>query len=237
MDYQKYYDQKWRGAWGDMQVYGPMSRHIRYQMMKRVRSLNFQTVLDAGCGNGIFLHDLRQEYGDKIRLVGCDVSEQAIQQAQEWVDAEFHVLNLQEASLPQEFDLVICSETLEHIENDAAAAANLYKMSRSLVVSVPGNQMKQEDQHAGHYRRYTRQSLRQLLENAGFEVLSVDEWGFPFFSPFYRKLMDFVPYEQRTGNKITFRQRLVGEVLHALFFLNRVNKGDELFAVARRKDA
>lgn len=235
-DYQNYYDEKWQGAWGDMQLYGPMSRHIRRQILRRVRPLQFKTLLDAGCGNGILLHELRQIYGDSVQLAGCDVSAEAVEQAKQYVNADLSVVNLQEEHLPQIYDLVICSETLEHIENDAAAAANLYAMSRQLIVSVPGNKFKREDTHAGHYRRYTRQSLRDLLEKAGFQVVSVEEWGFPFFSPLYRRLMDIVPYESRTGNKITPRQRLVGDVLHKLFFLNVVNKGDELFAVARRPE-
>ncbi len=235
-EYQTYYDEKWQGAWGDMQLYGPMSRHIRRQILRRIRPLKFKTLLDAGCGNGILLYELRRLYNDQIQLAGCDVSAEAIEQAKQYVDSELSVVNLQEEHLPQIYDLVICSETLEHIENDRAAAANLYAMSKQLIVSVPGNKFKREDTHAGHYRRYTRQSLRELLENAGFEVVTVDEWGFPFFSPLYRRLMDIVPYETRTGNKVTPRQRVVGNILYVLFFFNLFNMGDELFAFARRPE-
>ncbi len=233
-EYQGYYDNKWSKSWGDMQEYGPMHRHLRRQIMRRVRQFSFESILDAGCGNGLMLAHFRHLYGNQMRLVGTDVSEEALAQARKHVDAEFISMDLQRSHLPEVFDLVICSETLEHIEDDQSAANNLYQMARHLIVSVPGNTFKREDTLAGHYRRYTTESLAELLSNAGFQVLEASEWGFPFFSPLYRLLMDVAPHEARTGNQLTWQQRVIGEILHAIFFLNVVKKGDQLFAVAQR---
>jgi SAM-dependent methyltransferase len=80
-------------------------------------------------------------------------------------------------SLPfanESVDAVICLEVLEHLEDDLGAVNEIARVLRPggiLVVSVPGGYYFADYLHlTGHYRHYTRNSLRELLEKAGLQL-------------------------------------------------------------------
>jgi 2-polyprenyl-3-methyl-5-hydroxy-6-metoxy-1,4-benzoquinol methylase len=73
------------------------------------------------------------------------------------------------------YDTVVCLNVLEHVADETAALANLraaLQPGGRAIVLVPQNPKLHGslDQVLGHVRRYTRQSLRDALERAGFEV-------------------------------------------------------------------
>lgn len=74
-----------------------------------------------------------------------------------------------------EFDTVVCLNVLEHIENDEAALQKLYDVlvpGGKLALFVPADQrlFGTMDEQVGHYRRYSRDELRRVIEAAGFSV-------------------------------------------------------------------
>ena len=79
-------------------------------------------------------------------------------------------------------DLVCAFEVLEHIEDDVEA---LRAWGQTLVpggwllLSVPANPeyFGPQDVAAGHFRRYTRRILASVLEQSGFEVVSMEVTG------------------------------------------------------------
>jgi SAM-dependent methyltransferase len=79
-------------------------------------------------------------------------------------------------------DLVVAFDVLEHIEDDKAAAAGVYEALRpggTFLVAVPADPAlwSAHDEAVGHVRRYTRQTLTDLLASAGFELESVRSWN------------------------------------------------------------
>jgi glycosyltransferase involved in cell wall biosynthesis len=77
-----------------------------------------------------------------------------------------------------EFDTVVCLNVLEHIEKDEAALHKLYDVlvpGGKLALFVPADQrlFGTMDEQVGHFRRYSRENLRTVIEAAGFEVHSV----------------------------------------------------------------
>ncbi|MBN2549200.1 MAG: methyltransferase domain-containing protein [Anaerolineales bacterium] len=70
-----------------------------------------ETVLDAGCALGFLVEDLRQH---GIQAYGMDISEYAIQHVQAEIAPYCRVGSITEP-LPQEYDLIICIEVLEHL--------------------------------------------------------------------------------------------------------------------------
>lgn len=81
------------------------------------------------------------------------------------------------------FSSASSAETLEHIPDDAAAAAELSRSLKTdgvLVGSVPAGpeQFSDWDVWANHLRRYTKRAMRELLSNAGLRP-SVTVWGWP----------------------------------------------------------
>ena len=73
---------------------------------------------------------------------------------------------------------------LEHIEDDAGALKNWaswLKPGGTLLLSVPAR-MKlwtAGDEWAGHFRRYERSQLIDLLQASGFEIEIFECYGFP----------------------------------------------------------
>src|SRR5262249_14522534 len=66
-------------------------------------------------------------------------------------------------------------DVLEHIEDDVAFLRSLRRLLKPggrLYVTVPAFPplWSAEDEHAGHFRRYTRRSLNEVLERGGFRA-------------------------------------------------------------------
>ena len=77
-----------------------------------MRVLEFRSVLDLGCGNGYILQALKR-HGKQI--VGVDGSRAAVASAPAEIQEHFLILDLCEPINLGCFDLVICTEVAEHL--------------------------------------------------------------------------------------------------------------------------
>jgi SAM-dependent methyltransferase len=82
------------------------------------------------------------------------------------------------------FDCLASFEVLEHIEDDAAALSEWITFLRPnghIVLSVPAGPHRWDasDDWAGHFRRYTREGLIELVTACGGQVERVETYGFP----------------------------------------------------------
>jgi 2-polyprenyl-3-methyl-5-hydroxy-6-metoxy-1,4-benzoquinol methylase len=228
------YDVGWDTRWDDMKKYGPMSRHVRRIIKKLIRPLSFTSVMDVGSGQGSLLLELVEEW-PHIEPNGTDISTAAVELARRRVPhGEFHLLDLAREHVDRQYDLVICSEVVEHIEDDLAAMRNLRTMTRGhLVIStVQGRMRRFEAGEVGHVRNYARGELAAKLQQAGFEVIRSVDWGFPFYSPLYRNFLELTSSKGTTGEFGPAR-RMVATALYYLFHLNLPIWGDEIFILAR----
>ncbi len=130
-------------------------------------------VLDVGCGPGHMGAALAR-YG---RLTGVDSSAEAFELGDH--SAYARVLRAAGPADPAfpagPFTLIACLDVLEHVGDDAgflAALAALLAPAGRLVASVPlrPELLGPTDVSAGHFRRYTPESLREALAAAGLEV-------------------------------------------------------------------
>ncbi len=76
------------------------------------------------------------------------------------------------------FQNVVCSEVLEHIEDDLGAVAemvNVLKKGGRLIVTFPHRRdfFAVDDRFVGHHRRYDLQEMLDILETSGLRDLSV----------------------------------------------------------------
>jgi SAM-dependent methyltransferase len=229
------YSRGWETKWDDMKRYGPMSRHIRRNIMRLIAPLDFNSVLDIGCGQGSFLADL-QRLRPQLRLYGSDFSPAATQMARRQVPSgEFCVFDLVTSRLQCQFDLIICSEVLEHIPDDRAALRNLAAMTGSYLVisTVQGRMRSFEAGEVGHVRNYAYGELVAKVQEAGLRVREVIEWGFPFYSPLYRDFLDLTGSKGTTG-AFGLSRKLLAQLVYGLFLLNSSRVGDEIFVLAEQ---
>ncbi len=227
------YDEAWQ-AKDDMKRYGPVSRHVRRLIKMSLRPLDFTSILDVGCGQGSLLAELLTQYPD-MKPHGVDLSPVALEFARARVPSgKYEILDIANDSLDEVFDLVVCSEVLEHIPDDASAMRNLRRMTGKhlVVTTVQGRMRGFETGKVGHIRNYACGELVRRLEQASFEVVRKIEWGFPFYSPLYRNILDVTGARGTTGEFGPGRKAIAAS-LYLLFMLNSTRHGDEIVVVAR----
>ena len=226
------YDVLWRGYWGDMQRLGPVHRHIREDIVRRVGALDVKSVLDVGCGSGENLAALASL--GRYELSGVDISPEGIELARKRVPGArmLSVLNVQEQALPERFDLVMSIQVVEHIVDDMAALRNMAAMAnRYVFISTLAGRMRASELHTGHVRNYSAVELTRKLEVVGLRVVDVRGWGFPFYSPVYRTFIELLPGGPPAGATGPL-SRMVARVLYQVYRLNWPRRGDVLSALA-----
>lgn len=82
------------------------------------------------------------------------------------------------------FEVVICLDVLEHIEEDDLVIQEIHRVLKSggrFLISVPEDpkMWSSHDEAVNHVRRYTKNSLEQLIINSGLQVLHI--WSTLYF--------------------------------------------------------
>ncbi len=140
-------------------------------------------LLEIGCGAGALLDDLA---GMGFSAVGVDQSPAARRIATALLvgTRDVEIRETCEGLASESFDHLAAFEVLEHVEDDLAALsdwARYLKPGGGLIVSVPAHpeRWNPADVWAGHYRRYRRKDLVDLVEKADFKVETIQCYGFP----------------------------------------------------------
>jgi len=99
--------------------------------------IDYQNVLEAGCGEGRiadFLYRNRQD----IQLDAFDISEKVIEQAKKnYPYIHFSTGSIYDIRSPDgSYDLVVASEVLEHLENPEKAMKELLRVSKRYVLAT-----------------------------------------------------------------------------------------------------
>jgi SAM-dependent methyltransferase len=227
------YDQVWTQVYGDMQDIGPVHRHMKRIIRTLLRQIEYESVLDIGCGPGHNLSMLCKGRSLKRRVNGIDISNRAIEEARRTFSGEFYQLDIQKRRLEGSWDLVFSSLLLEHLPDDIAGLRHMRAMTGKylLVSTIAGDfqRYKALDEQMGHVRNYQVGELEEKLVKAGFNLEKVIYWGFPFYTPLGRTLQNHISIG--TG-KFGFTSRFVAEIMYYLYFLNSYKRGDLLVVLA-----
>lgn len=136
----------------------------RQRMLLRRYPLRGRRVLDYGCGDGVFAVALARR---GAVVVGYDVSEAAIAQATRFraLVPELEVTTVE----PEEagFDLVFCTEVLEHAEDDRAFAARVIARVRAGGLLVGTTPVGRAFWDPDHKHVYDAEGLRAVLAPLG----------------------------------------------------------------------
>ncbi|MDQ3440998.1 MAG: class I SAM-dependent methyltransferase [Planctomycetota bacterium] len=178
------YDAMWHDL-PDFIKYNPGSRHRRRMITSILKRIQFQTLLDVGCGNAELIHELNRVFGSGVRMEGAEYSPEVVRQNERrFPTIPFHVIDVEKAPLPQQYDLVTCSEVIEHL-NDVRAAfttlAAMVKPGGHLLVTCPTGPMYATEKHFGHTRHPNLLELHDHAARTGLTVAKSFSWGFPTF--------------------------------------------------------
>lgn len=197
--------------------------------------LKFETVLDAGCGEGSNLNFI-WALNENAKLTGGDVSERALALARKKAPfADFYLLDCEKEKLEKSFDLVICSDVMEHLDSDRAAIKNLYDMTaKYCLIGTIGGRMRAFEAEIGHKRNYAIGELEEKMRQAGFKVLKSIYWGWPFYSPLYRNVFNFGGISRLAEGEMGLLKKTVSALLYIIFFLNSSRRGDTIFVLAEK---
>jgi SAM-dependent methyltransferase len=170
------------------------AQRMRHEIVTRLlcESAGAKTarVFDIGSGQG----DLVQKLAPLLpgaQFLGAELSESGVQISRRKTPAAtFLVADLFQppaelASYQGWATHAVCSEVLEHVDDPAAflkQARPYLADDARIIVTVPGGPMSAFDRHIGHRQHFTRDSIRRVLEDAGFTVDRVYMAGFPFFN-------------------------------------------------------
>ncbi len=223
------YDINW-DAWESMKRFGPMSRHTQRLMLKQCKGLDFSSILDIGCGPGIFLEKAAASFPGK-RLAGIDISSAAVELARRRLPKGiFMEMDIAERAPQGSWDLVTMVDVAEHIEEDVRAFVNIKSIcARYLLIVTLEGRMRDFEPEIGHVRNYGKGELKAKLERAGFSVVSYRHWGWPLYSPLYRDLSKGIDAHKTA---MTAMRRFMATIAYMLLYCTWPGRGDLVVVLA-----
>jgi ubiquinone/menaquinone biosynthesis C-methylase UbiE len=144
---------------------------IAYRILRSLSHIQFESLLDVGGGEGYKAALIKRIYGVDVK--SCDISSEACKRASEIFKISSNVTDIHSLSFPnQSFDVVLCSETLEHVTNWKKALHELLRISRKAVILTLPHESKQivrmnRKKHilAGHINHFTNSSFDFVKNN------------------------------------------------------------------------
>ncbi len=142
-------------------------------------------VLDAGCGSGRTLEELR----DLGEVHGIELDQGAAAVARDRGDFDVRIGRIEELPWEEEtFDLITCLDVIEHTPDDVVALRELRRVCKPggwLLVTVPAYQAlwSAHDDVNHHYRRYVRRTLRAAAAGAGWRVARTTSFNSLLLAP------------------------------------------------------
>lgn len=129
-------------------------------------------ILDAGCGTGLMLHELRP----LGTAEGVDISDEALQFCRKRGLENVRNADLLDLPFPAEqFDVVTALDVLEHLDDDTGALREFRRVLKPggrAFIFAPAHRWlwSLQDEVSHHKRRYVARTLRDAVTKAGLDV-------------------------------------------------------------------
>jgi SAM-dependent methyltransferase len=184
-------------------------------------------------------------------VTGFDFSEFAINTAKNKCDGlsikppEFIVGDINSYTTDEKYDLIIMSEVLEHIEEDARILQkyrNFLKNDGYVLISVPydPSYWSVEDEQSGHVRRYDNRMIDDLFIEANLQINKRVWIGFPTIKLMWmvkRKILrffNFINNPKRGTTKSKIIRLFSGVLVWVDSHFSFVNQGVGIIVVAKK---
>jgi 2-polyprenyl-3-methyl-5-hydroxy-6-metoxy-1,4-benzoquinol methylase len=139
--------------------------YLRF-ILARLETIEFESLLDVGCGEGRFLSEVSKRFPNK-KLAGADTSARALEYARLLnPQLKFTCGDITDPELLAErFDVITLIETLEHVPPPEVPGfvrglRHYLKSDGRLILSVPSENLRLNRKH---YQHFNLDSLRSAL--------------------------------------------------------------------------
>lgn len=162
-------------------------KHARGQykyVLNELQQLDFQKILDVGCGTGEILKSIKERYSF-VQLYGLDISEEMLKQANDKLkgtatlilgDAENITLKT------NSFDLLLCTDSFHHYPNPQQAISEFYRVlkhGKFLLIAdywkpFPIRQIMNlfiSYSNEGDVKIYSKKEIIEFLKQGGFQEI------------------------------------------------------------------
>lgn len=183
---------------------GHIDKYVRtYQIMKALAHLRFDSLLDVGGAEGYTAYVAKQIFG--VRAKSSDLSEEACLRAREIFHIDSAPADIHELPyIDDEFDVALCTATLEHVVDYRKAINELLRVAtKAVVVVVPcedrariERNIREKIPHA-HIHGFTLSSF-DFLKSQGYDIIrkGIGSRSLIFFSDY---LIEPYPRQRREG--------------------------------------
>jgi len=174
---QKEYGERYRELYEKHWWWRARAEAILYLLRRIQPPEGWGTILDVGCGDGLFFDRLSQ-FGE---VEGIDLPEALVNPT----DAQrqrIHVGPFDKSFQPgKQYSLILMLDVLEHLPDPLTAlrhALSLLKSEGTLLATVPAFRVlwTNHDVINHHFTRYTKGSFRQLARQAGLRIETERYW-------------------------------------------------------------
>ncbi len=128
---------------------------------------NNKIFIEIGCGTGEFIYTVHQRFNNIEKAIGIDISPQSIEYAEKNYGnsvLKYAVFNCLEQKVELQYDVSLCSNTLEHFKKPEVLIDNMLQFSKQCLILVPFNQPLTDgysgEGGAGHVYRFTLDSFK-----------------------------------------------------------------------------
>lgn len=216
-------------------------RYFAWQSNMSAKALG-RRVLEVGCGLGNFTEFLL----DREAIVGIDIDEECVRLHRERFSGKGHVKSRVLDALDPAFlelageniDSVACLNVLEHISDDRLTLERFQQILPSggrVVLLVPAFKALYGpiDANLGHYRRYTKRSLRETAEAAGLRAIELRFMNSVGFLGWWANAK-LLPREEQSEGQIGLFDNWIVPILARVESMVEPPVGQSIFAVLEK---
>jgi len=202
-------------------------------------------ILDVGCGDGVLLrrlHGYLSSSKNNVIFSGYDVSESQIKKNKlNSAGFNFQVADFNyEVASDDKFQIIICSEVIEHLEKWRLALQSISRMNNPggyLILTTQSGKRFKSDCALGHLQHFELDELTDYLKTLDYVIIKGEKYGFPFYN--LQKMVNSVFFsmsDKVRHNKGNFFNSILFQATYFLFRLSLKSKklGPQIFILARK---
>ncbi len=149
------------------------------------QNIQDRRMLEIGCGKGVVVRALRDAHFDCLGVDIANIESNPRVHEYVWTNMNFTELSVE---IQNSVQVVLLFDVIEHIEDEQKfleTIRNTFPNLTHVVCTVPACMTiwSNFDTYNGHYRRYTKDSLRMILKKSGFITGSIKYFFHALYIP------------------------------------------------------